>query len=84
MKPIHPTTLFDPSLTPRNSLKRGYNYIEDISYDFLNPSESMKDILEFARKFNGKFGTPFSTSIDARFGLYIPNIKAYGKNNKNK
>ena len=64
--------LFDPSLTPRNAKGKGYDYIDDVIYDFLNPSEAMIDILEFARQFQGKLGTPSNATLNQSFGLYVP------------
>ena len=76
MKPLTSSSLFDPSLTPHNAPKKGFTYIDDVIYDLLNPSEAMKDILEFAREFHCKLGTPNSTNPDECFGLYMP-VKSY-------
>lgn len=73
MKPADTkSTLFDPSLTPHNARKRGYEYIDDIIYDLVNPNETIKDILEFLREFQGKLGTPSRNDLDSYFGLYVP------------
>ena len=66
-------SLFDPSLTPQNAKKKGYEYIDDVIYDQLNPSEAMIDILEFIRQFHCKLGTPANTmNLESFFGLYLP------------
>lgn len=70
---IETKSFFDPSLTPINAQKKGYNYIDDVIYDFLNPNETMKDILEFLHEFHGKLGTPANdTTTEQFFGLYMP------------
>lgn len=65
-------TLFEPSLTLRNANEKGYHYIDDVIYDFINPSETMNDILEFLREFQGKLGTPANQKITHYFGLFVP------------
>jgi len=73
MKPTdNKSTLFDPSLTPHNARGKGYEFIDDIIYDLVNPNETIKDILEFLREFDGKLGTPSRTDLDSYFGLYVP------------
>ena len=65
--------IFDPSLTPLNATEKGYEYIDDVIYDQLNPSETMIDILAFIREFHCKLGTPENTILGEQFfGLYIP------------
>jgi len=64
--------LFDPSLTPYNARQKGYNYIDDVIYDLLNPDDAMKDIFELSRQFHCKLGTPNTNSLDFYFGLYLP------------
>jgi hypothetical protein len=67
------STIFDPSLTPQNAEKKGYQYIDDVIYNQLNPSEAMIDILEFVRQFHCKLGTPANTmNLESFFGLYVP------------
>ena len=69
-------SLFDPSLTPHNARQKGYDYIDDVIYDLLEPNDAMKDILVFSREFKCKLGTPSSVnSLDSYFGLYMPRQK---------
>lgn len=79
MNPTSLPSLFDPSLTPQNALEKGFRYIDDVIYDFLNPSEAIKDILEFAREFHCKLGAPTNTNVDNFFGLYMPISQSYEK-----
>lgn len=72
MKQVPKPSLFDPSLTPQNAKERGYAYIDDVIYDFQNPSDAMNDILEFSRQFHCKLGTPSSCDLSQFFGLYMP------------
>lgn len=74
MKQIsHAISIFDPSLTPQNAEKKGYEYIDDVIYDQLNPSDAMIDVLEFIQLFHCKLGTPVEDSVDyTYFGLYVP------------
>lgn len=66
-------SLFDPALTPQNAGKKGYDYIDDVIYDFINPSDAIVETLDFVRKFKCKFGTPSQDAIDNfYFGLYVP------------
>jgi hypothetical protein len=69
----HSLPIFDPSLTPQNAGKKGYEYIDDVIYDQLDPSDAMIDVLEFIQLFHCKLGTPVETSIPfSYFGFYIP------------
>lgn len=72
MKHYNSSLLFDPSLTPQNAKGKGYDYLNDVIYDLLNPTVAMVDILEFSRKFHCKLGTPSSTTLDSHFGFYMP------------
>ena len=82
MNYTYSSSLFDPSLTPQNAKEKGFKYIDDVIYDFLNPSDSIKDILEFSREFHCKLGTPTSTYLDTFFGLYMPAHQTYEKHYK--
>ncbi len=51
-------TFFEPSLTPHNAYERGYKYIDDVIYDQNNPSDAMREILEFVQAEHCKLGVP--------------------------
>jgi len=76
------SSFFDPSLTPENAKKKGYTYIHDIFYDFLNPTSTMIDILEFSKKFNCKIGMPENITLILHFGFYMPIHQIYDNNYK--
>ena len=80
MKLNNDSSFFDPSLMPQNAKKKGYSYINDIWYDFLNPTTTMLDILEFSKKFHCKIGMPENITSDLNFGFYIPIHQAYDNN----
>jgi len=74
--------LFDPSLTPCNAQQKGFKYIDDVIYDFINPSEAIIEVLKFCREFHCKLGTPTSTYPNNFFGLYMPLNQIYEKHQR--
>jgi hypothetical protein len=67
------TNSIDYTLTVENAHARGYEYIEDVIYDRLRPSESIKDVLKLCIETGSKLGTPKSpNSTGHYFGLYMP------------
>jgi hypothetical protein len=44
------TDSIDYTLTVEDAHARGYEYIEDVIYDRLRPSESIKDVLNYVKR----------------------------------
>lgn len=63
-------SLIDWTLTPKNALKRGYQFIDDLLYDSQAP---LPEVLTLVKEDGCKLGSPDSKTYDSPCcGLYTP------------
>jgi hypothetical protein len=65
--------LVDMTLTPENAISRGYKYLDDVEYHAFIKSDSINNLLQFAKDNGFKLGIPSPRNdFENFYGLYAP------------